>query len=272
MGRAADLVRGIEFRLSRQPGYQRLLQRRVESRQFLMGIGSGSAVDSSGEEVLFQILIDSIAPPYCIFDVGSNQGLYLEAVANALDGLDFSVHCFEPGASTFDRLLNSQEAKRTGVVLNNTALGAEPGECTLYYNQPGSGLACLTKRRLDHFGIAFDLSEPVCVDTVDDYCSRTGVDRIDLLKCDVEGHELDVFKGAQRMFENGRIRMATFEFGGCNIDTRTYFQDFFYFFAQVGMRISRITPAGRLHPIDAYCEIEEQFRTTNFVAFGPRPA
>ncbi len=60
--------------------------------------------------------------------------------------------------------------------------------------------------------------------------------------------------------------MATFEFGGCNIDTRTYFQDFYYFFEDVGMRVLRITPSGFLTPIDSYKEVYEQFTTTNFVA------
>ena len=36
--------------------------------------------------------------------------------------------------------------------------------------------------------------------------------------------------GAQTMFEKRAIGMVTFEFGGCNIDTRTYYKDFFYFF------------------------------------------
>ena len=60
--------------------------------------------------------------------------------------------------------------------------------------------------------------------------------------------------------------MVTFEFGGCNIDTRTYFQDFWYFFREHGMhRVYRITPTGLLVPILGYREELEQFRTTNFL-------
>ena len=77
----------------------------------------------------------------------------------------------------------------------------------------------------------------VSLDTVDRYCEAHGVSRIDLLKCDVEGRELDVFHGVSRIFAAGLIGMATFEFGGGNIDTRTYFQDFLYLF-EVG-RASR---------------------------------
>jgi hypothetical protein len=64
--------------------------------------------------------------------------------------------------------------------------------------------------------------------------------------------------------------MVMFEFGGCNIDTRTYFQDFFYFFKKHDMSIYRITPSGFFHPIPKYLEELEQFRTTNFLATRER--
>lgn len=53
----------------------------------------------------------------------------------------------------------------------------------------------------------------------------------------VEGHELDVLAGAEEALKS--VQLVQFEFGGCNIDTRTYFQDFFYFFQQHGFAIHR---------------------------------
>lgn len=69
------------------------------------------------------------------------------------------------------------------------------------------------------------------------------------------------------MFSQSAIDLVTFEFGGCNIDTRTYFQDFFYFFQDRKMRIARITPAGYLYELESYKEVFEQFRTTNFICY-----
>ena len=60
--------------------------------------------------------------------------------------------------------------------------------------------------------------------------------------------------------------MVTFEFGGCNIDTRTYFQDFWYFFKDKNMLIYRILPHNRLYKILSYNEMYEQFTTTNYLA------
>ncbi len=128
-------------------------------------------------------------------------------------------------------------------------------------------MASLTKRKLDYFGLDLNHSEKVIVDTLDNYCSENAIDKIHLLNCDVEGHELDVFSGASEMFKkDGAIGIVTFEFGGCNIDTRSFFQDFWYFFEEYRMDIFRITPSEYLQPINSYQEIYEQFRTTKFVA------
>lgn len=72
------------------------------------------------------------------------------------------------------------------------------------------------------------------------------------------------------MFETGSVKIATFEFGGCNVDTHTYFQDYFYYFKEMNMDLYRITPSGYLFPMKGYSEMEEQFKTTNFAAINKR--
>jgi hypothetical protein len=81
---------------------------------------------------------------------------------------------------------------------------------------------------------------------------------------DVEGNELNILNGAKRMIENDSIDFIQFEFGGCNIDSRTFFQDFFYLLKE-RYRIYRILKNG-LYPIDSYSEKYEIFITTNYLA------
>jgi FkbM family methyltransferase len=259
-------VRRASLQFSGNRRAQQFLERNVAFCQFLLGIGSGEEVDSSGEKAVLELLCCSSPPPYCVFDVGSNAGQYLSLVLNTLPPEGLAVHCFEPSLYTYGLLEASLDGtKKPGVVLNNMALGADPGEMTLYYDKPGSTGASLTRRNHVVGEFLFDQSERVPVDTIDNYCLRNGVDRIDLLKCDVEGHELDVFHGAEGMLQRGSIGMITFEFGPPNIDTRTYLQDFYYYFESLGMRILRVTPSGYLQPIARYDWSLEQFRCSNFV-------
>jgi FkbM family methyltransferase len=243
---------------------QRFLERIVRKAHLYMGIGSGENVYESGEAGVLHKLKKLKPSPYCIFDVGSNQGQYMDLVLSTLVGEDFHIHCFEPSSSVFGTL--SDRAKdNPGVTLNNIGLGREKGEFDLFFETKESG-GSLSHRQLDSFGISFSNSETVKIDTVDNYCAGHGVDYIHLLKIDIEGHEMDLLWGAKNMIEKKAIGMVTFEFGGCNIDTRTYYKDFFYFFRKNGMHVYRITPTGYLHPLPEYREIDEQFRTTNFVA------
>jgi hypothetical protein len=80
---------------------------------------------------------------------------------------------------------------------------------------------------------------------------------------------LDVLNGATKAFSDNRIRLVQFEFGGCNLDTRTTLQDFFYFFQDRGFRMALVQPSGKLEPLPRYYEFLEQYRTTNFLAASP---
>jgi FkbM family methyltransferase len=247
---------------------QKCLERNIRISQYLMGIGSGAEVISSGETTMFGVLKQWFPPPYCIFDVGSNKGQFLQLVLDNIERDLLSIHCFEPGLDAFKALaaFSGKVEEFKGSRLNNIGVSKEPGTAVLHFDHVGSVLASLTKRKLDHIGIEFEKTEQVQITTIDRYCRENDIDHIHLLKIDVEGHEFDVITGAKEMFEANSIDMVSFEFGGTNIDTRTFFRDFWYFLTKYKLRIFRITPSGYLSPIDAYSEILEQFATTNFVA------
>ena len=99
---------------------------------------------------------------------------------------------------------------------------------------------------------------------MDDFCEEESIDNIRFLKLDVEGHELDVLKGAERMRGEGRISSIQWEFGGCNIDSRTYFRDFFYLLNDQ-YRIFRVVKDG-IYPVTGYWESLEIFETVNYFA------
>ena len=269
------MLKKILTKISGNYTVQKILEKNILISLYMSGIGSGGEVKSSAEKITLNLLPSTPGVshilgmqynlPYCIFDVGANKGQYLNLLYNELLNRDFKIYSFEPSKYTFDILVkNSPNSSK--VILNNIAFGKENGKFILYSNEKGSGLASLTKRKLNHFNIEFNESEEIQLTTLDDYCSQNNINHIHLLKLDVEGHELDVLEGSAKMFTNKSIDIVSFEFGGCNIDTRSFFQDYFYFFREQKMKIYRITPSGYLFPIEKYKEQYEQFITTNFIA------
>lgn len=230
-----------------------------------MNIGGGDEIYQSGELFVLLFLQSQLAlssPPFVIFDVGANIGNYSLAVSSIFNNIA-EIYAFEPSEITYHIL-----KKNIGYLLNahlfNLGLNDFTGNKTLYYHEQGSGMSSVYKRNLDHMGIQFDQSEVILMITLDQFCEEHKISHIDFLKLDVEGHELSVLSGANKMIESDNIKYIQFEFGGSNIDSRTFFKDF-YFRLIDRYALFRIVKDG-LHPITQYRETYEIFTTTNFLA------
>jgi FkbM family methyltransferase len=171
------------------------------------------------------------------------------------------IHSFEPSSRIFAQLA---DRCRDVAHLNNFGLSDRDVQLTLYTNPERSGLSSVYERKLDHIDLHLAPSETVQMHVLDDYRREQAIDRIDLLKLDVEGHELAVLRGAKETLDAGKVDFIQFEFGGCNIDSRTFFQDFYYLLVP-RYRIYRILADG-LWPIIRYDESLEAFTTTNYLA------
>lgn len=226
---------------------------------YLLGKGWGSGTVKK-EFAAALSLLDGKKVELCV-DIGGNQGTYTEQIIKQAPSCDVVV--FEP-AKTNVEMLNLKFTNAPNVKIEQCAVSNEIGDATLYSNEDGSGLASLTQRRLDHFGIDFNNTESIKTIKFEDYWKVELKSRnIDICKIDIEGHELDALMGFGEAINH--VSVIQFEFGGCNIDTRTYFQDFWYFFQENGFDLYRISPIG-LIPIPRYRELDEFFSTTNYLA------
>lgn len=198
--------------------------------------------------------------PAVVLDVGANIGNWTSAAREAFPSASF--HLFEPSRRNA-ALLESRFGIHRNVTIHNFALSNLPGELDLHADVEGSGMGSLVNRDIRHLGRTFDFSERVKVDTLAQVVARLELSAVDVMKVDVEGHELKVFEGADSAFWSS-IKAIQFEFGGCNIDSRTYFRDFWYLFSEQRFKIYRITPFGIQH-IKKYNEADEHFVTTNFL-------
>jgi FkbM family methyltransferase len=232
-------------------------------RSFALGQGKGWGAGTIAQEVsaCCSLLADQ---PRLLVDIGGNRGAYAQEFLKRFPGS--SVHLFEPSSYNVN-ILKPLFSSVTGVNIVASALSDKSGKLTLYADKPGSGLGSLSKRRLDHFGIEMTDEEVVPVLRFDEdweqFSSASPV--IDYVKIDVEGHELSVLEGFGDFLK--RVKLIQFEFGGCNIDTRTFFQDFWYFFSGNNFSLYRITPRGAI-AVTAYREADEFFATTNYIALN----
>jgi FkbM family methyltransferase len=247
----AELVRRLSL--------QRLAALEAQA-QVAQGKGWGTATVQAEVAAIRQLLGPDADAELTILDVGANAGSWTRAALEQFPSAQ--VHALEPSAAAFDEL-TATVATHPRVTPHRVALGSSDTEATLYSDAPGSGLASLSKRRLDHFGLTMVAQETVTVRTLPSWLSDAGIARIDVLKLDVEGHELDVLRAAPDVLRETRV--VQFEFGGCNIDTRTYWQDYWYLLTAVGFRLHRLGPRG-LTAISEYRERDEVFVTTNFFA------
>jgi FkbM family methyltransferase len=224
-------------------------------RAALIGLNIGPADDlaTSGElGVLRSLVAGSV-----VFDVGANVGRYSAAAVQ--HGL--VVHAFEPSSEAFVKL---EQGMRGRACLHRCGLGERDDTLTLYAPEPGSGMASLYART--HPAATWSPVEAVRLRRLDDVVIEERIERIDLLKLDVEGHELAVLRGAERMLAEGRIARVQFEFGGANIDARVFLRDIL---AELkGYALYRIVRDG-IVPVN-YDERWEIFTTTNFLALRRR--
>lgn len=229
----------------------------------IQGKGYGTSTIEQETKMVHQLLNRD---PKVAIDIGGNIGEYTAELRRLNQNME--IHVFEP-SSTNVKLLNERFMDDRHVVVVPYAVSDNAGSATLYSNEAGSGLGSLTHRRLEHFNIDFSVKETVSTIRFEDYWrNNLGSRDLDIVKLDIEGHELAALRGFGKAVHS--IGVIQFEFGGCNIDTRTYFQDFWYFFKERNFDIYRITPLGVDH-IKTYRESDECFSTTNYIAVNTKP-
>lgn len=245
----------IDHIVSQHP---QLAQQIEEIAQKIQGKGYGVASIEQENEVIHNLLGRK---PNIAIDIGGNIGDYTAELRRRNPNLE--IHTFEPSSTNIQKL-NARFADDKFIKVLPFAVSDKNGSATLFSDNAGSGLGSLTKRKLDHFYIDFNVTEKIDTICFEDYWKNNLNEiPIDIVKIDIEGHELMALNGFGRAIELTSV--IQFEFGGCNIDTRTYFQDFWYFFKEHGFLMYRITPLGAEH-IGYYKESDEYFSTTNYVA------
>ncbi|MBK7143987.1 MAG: FkbM family methyltransferase [Xanthomonadales bacterium] len=151
-----------------------------------------------------------------IFDIGAFTG----EVATVYRKLfpEAQICCFEPNPQSFELL--RERLKTDTARLFQLAVSADGRPVVLNANAaPATSSVLRTDARaVQHWGrgLLETVSEiEVASTTIDVFCQEHGIDKIDILKIDVQGFELAVLKGAGNMLGSGRIRLVYLELIAC---------------------------------------------------------
>ena len=205
--------------------------------------------------------------PQIICDVGANRGDYSWEILRRHGSSKF--YLFEPSATNLNILIDRFRAFPQ-VRMFPVALSNVKGSAILFASTPGSGEASLSEVQGEDSATQMEHQESIATERLDafgDELTQNGSTCIDLVKIDVEGHELAVLEGCGELIK--KIRMVQFEYGSRNLDTRTNFRDFWSFFQRHGFSLHRITPRGA-QAIPSYSVWQESMVTTNFIAINQR--
>ena len=146
-----------------------------------------------------------LKPGMTFVDAGANVG-YWTALAASLVGPKGRIIAFEPSPYAFQRLKDLVEFNDLEQVeAINAGLSDLPGQVELYLGAWGNHTPTMVPHEAE-------TSTLVAVQTLDYAAERAGIDRIDLIKIDVEGFEFRVLDGAKQLLRERRIRAILCEF------------------------------------------------------------
>lgn len=174
-------------------------------------------------------------------DVGANQGEYSLWAARKVKAKG-KVIAFEPMSQLFDQLTENiqlNEPFRKTITPVKLGLSDKKGEVTLYASED-SNEGTNTIYTTDKFSIELG---KIQLDTLDEQLEKLKINKVNFLKIDVEGAELQVLKGALNTLKNNRpILLLEINKDACIAggyqpdDILELLKPFQYSFSKIGLR------------------------------------
>ncbi|WKA32003.1 FkbM family methyltransferase [Bradyrhizobium roseum] len=134
--------------------------------------------------------------PRVIFDVGAHIGMTALEFSDAFP--EAKIYAFEPSTENFHRMranlvgTSNVQFVQLGIADSNSSASlsmdpAHPSMASVAHTAPGG------------------TTEAIDLVTLDDYCRQNAIARIDIMKIDTEGYEMQALRGATRLLTAGAI-------------------------------------------------------------------
>ena len=194
-----------------------------------------------------------LRPGMTVLDVGGHHGLYT-LLASTRVGNAGRVIAFEP--SSRERAILAKHVRinrRKNVTIEKMAVGSERGRGELFVVE-GAEDGCHSLRppnteSRSHKG-------EVEVTSIDEYLVAKNISRVDFLKLDIEGGELDALKGARGLLSNGVRPVVLAEVYDIRTEPWGYkSKEIVRFMEELGYRWNTIKEGGQLEGTDSSSEV-----------------
>jgi FkbM family methyltransferase len=166
---------------------------------------SSPLLDTRDREAILARLFDD-RPPQVVFDCGACVGGFTAAYLALFP--QATIHAFEPHPHSADHL-RKRFRGMPRVVVEQAAVGAAAGVAGFDMHRLPYTSSLLprpaTGRRYFPLMDGVEDRVDVPVTTLDDYCHRRAIERIDILKMDIQGAELTALRGAESLLREQRI-------------------------------------------------------------------
>ena len=196
---------------------------------------------------------------YTIIDIGANVGLMTLPFAKLVPG--GKVFSFEPTHYALERLkknlaLNPEIAKRVTVINSFVSEKSDINPDILAYSSWKVDGAGGSNLHPVHLGTPKD-AQGVPSISLNDFVEQQKLEKIDFIKIDTDGHEYEVFKGAERAIAKYRPKII-FEIGLYVLDEKNITFDFYMdYFKRLNYKL-----------VDTKTSVE--IHSTNYKRYIPR--
>ncbi len=208
--------------------------------------------DRNGEhELMEHILLNLKSSNLVIFDGGCNRGDFTQDLINFIKKSklnNFEMHLFDID-EVMIKICKSRFRELENIKINFFGLSDSNRneEAIFYPDDPTRNSLKGTPLEIgwDYFKNQVNLING------DDYCKKNNLDKIDFLKLDLEGFDLEALKGFSDMFSQKKINFVQFEYTFRALDRRILLRDFYEFFSGFDYEMGFIRKSGIL-PINKF--------------------
>lgn len=156
-----------------------------------------------------------------IFDIGANQGQSIERFKKIFE--QPNIHAFEPIKSEFN-ILKEKYYNDKNITLNNLAVGNINNQKKNFYVNTKTSTSSFNKLKSNSKWLKTRSKEQnistnkftkeivkINIVTIDNYCLKNNIKKIDILKIDTQGYEDKILEGAKKILSGGIVSIIELE-------------------------------------------------------------